>query len=153
MEDILFLSLRPEYTGLIIKGDKRVELRKSKPQIEEGGLILLYSVRPVKAIEGLAEVVSVVKKPLQELWEEVSGLTGGTEKDFYSYYYQKEYGVAIYLKEVWPIAPSISLEEIKELIPSFRPPQNFLYLDPLDFKENWKNIIEKRSSYRLDSIK
>lgn len=153
MEDILMISLHQEYSNLILQGEKRVELRKYRPQIERGGLILLYTTRPVQAIVGLAEVQSIVKKPIEELFREVHGLTGGTEKDFFNYYAKKEYGVAIFLEEVWPLSPWISLLEIREQMPTFRPPQNYLYFDPFDFIEKWEELIEERSSYDLTSIK
>lgn len=152
MSHVLVLSLHPEYGDLILKKEKQVELRKGKPRIGEGHLLLIYLTKPIQSIVGMVRIGTISKKPLHELWEEVQGFTGGTERDFYRYFGRREYGVAIFFQEVWPFTPPISRLEFVERLPWFRPPQSYLYLEAKEFQEKFQQVIEERSSFRFSSF-
>lgn len=146
-ETIFILSIHPEYARKIWQGEKKVELRKSKPRIEKNALLLLYTTAPKKAITGLTTVEAVVKRPLQPLWEEVEGVTGGTQEDFFRYFQGQREGVAIFLGHLWPLTEPLSLVQIRELEPGFHPPQNYLYLDPEQFQKKWQQRLMERSNF------
>ena len=56
--------------------------------------MFIYATNPVKKVVGEAEVVEVLEKDKEELWNETK-LQSGISKHFYSKYYEKlsDYGV------------------------------------------------------------
>lgn len=149
MEEVLVLSLHPRYTQQIMTGEKKVELRRIRPQIEPGHLILLYTISPIQAIEGILKVSRIEKKPLKDLFQEVKEISGTTKKEFFSYFQGKNEGVAIYFQDVYPFTSPLSLKEIKKNNLSFHPPQGFLYIPFIVFKKDWLPLIKERSSFCL----
>ena len=56
----LLLSIHPEYAEKIFDGTKRVELRRVRPRLQNGDLVIVYVSSPVKAVCGAFRVDNVV---------------------------------------------------------------------------------------------
>jgi predicted transcriptional regulator len=84
-DSTLLLSVRPEYAEKIFEGIKTVELRRTRPRLCEGDVVIVYASSPTKALIGAFEVEKVIQKPLKDLWHEVQKKAGISYDDSYSY--------------------------------------------------------------------
>ncbi len=125
---IMLLSIRPEYAVKIFSGDKVVELRRTRPRLNEGDVVMVYASSPQKALIGVFEVKQVVQKPLNELWKDVKDKAGITYQNFRSYYKGLSIGCGIYLNKTHCFEQPIKLEFIRKDLIDFRPPQSYRYL-------------------------
>lgn len=127
--NVILLSIRPQYANKIFKGYKSVELRRICPKyIEKGTLVLVYVSSPIQALAGAFKVDRVIKKPLQELWEIVQDKAGITNQEFEAYYDGVSSGFGIFFTEVWKFSKPIRLDELQEHVSDFYPPQGFRYI-------------------------
>ena len=95
--EILLLSIRPEHADKIFDGSKRVELRRVRPRVTSGDLVLVYVSTPVRALVGAFDVTRVVEAQPQILWEQVKEDAGISREQFDSYYRgaAKAYGIVV----------------------------------------------------------
>ncbi|WP_421773815.1 ASCH domain-containing protein [Gracilimonas sp.] len=128
MSEVLFISIKPEFTDKIFKGSKSIELRKSTPSIKENTILVIYSTVPVKAVIGISRVKNIIKMPPKLLWEEYSDRLGIDERRFFEYYENSEFAVGLELANTFKLPNKIPLNLIREFYPSFHPPQTFKYL-------------------------
>ncbi|MBT4512283.1 MAG: ASCH domain-containing protein [Chloroflexi bacterium] len=126
--NVLFLSIRPRYANKILEGIKTVELRRVHPKrIGKGDIVLIYAPSPVKSLVGAFEVDRVVEKPVEELWHIANGKNGITRNEFDAYFKGVTIGVGIFFNKVWRLPKPIQLQELREIIRDFHPPQGFRY--------------------------
>lgn len=125
---VLFLSLRPEYADLILCGDKTVELRRRKPDIQDNDIVILYAASPVKSILGTARVQSVVQGTVTGIWKEFGSETGITKRTYESYFDNSSDATAIKLRKTTRRSEPLTLNSIREIIEGFTPPQSYRYL-------------------------
>lgn len=141
---VLLLSIKPYFVQKILDGEKRVELRKSRPQLNTGDYILVYESAPQKILRGWFEVENIVYAEPESLWEKVKKDAGLTKEEFDLYYQNSNFGVGIFMKDRHITA--LSLDEVRQHWPHFRPPQSFHYL-----KENEICLAEEITQYNLSS--
>ncbi|WP_020404601.1 ASCH domain-containing protein [Gracilimonas tropica] len=127
MNNFLFISVKPDYSHKIFSGEKKIELRKSSPNVNEGDVVVIYSTNPDKLIIGYCKVVEVIKTTPELMWQEHATVLGIEKKDFDEYYDSVDLAVGIKLGSVSKLKEAISLKSIKEVYPSFHPPQTFKY--------------------------
>lgn len=124
---IIVLSIHPVHGMNILKGDKKVELRRIQPKyLSPGSLVLLYASSPLKSLIGAFRVSSITKKPILELWEEVEDKACITLEEFNNYYSDIDSGIAIYFDETWEFPSPINLDILRDEM-DFQPPQSFRY--------------------------
>lgn len=119
----VILSIKPEYAWAIIRGEKKVEFRKSifKKNINK---IYVYSSAPDQSIIGYFSVKNIDSDSPQKLWEKY-GKVGCIEKEkFFKYYSKKQKGISIIINRVHKFKNPIKPNTIFE---SFYPPQSFQY--------------------------
>lgn len=124
----LLLSIQPRYADKIFAGTKRVELRRVRPKVEVGDLVLVYVSTPVKALTGAFEVKSVISAHPSELWALVKNEAGVTREEFFTYYAGAPMGYGIRLKKAWSLPTPIALISLRRAWSKFRPPQSYHYL-------------------------
>lgn len=124
----LLLSIRPQYAEKIFTGKKTVELRKVRPSVQEGDLVLVYVSSPVKALCGSFIVDRVVSKSPAKLWEQVRLSAGISKAEFEAYYEGRELGFGIFLKAATSVSEPISLTNLRKTWANFHPPQSYRYL-------------------------
>lgn len=127
---ILLLSIRPQYADKIFRGIKEVELRRTRPRLCGGDLVIVYASSPRKALIGAFEVQRVIQKPLEDLWKEVQEKAGISYQDFCSYYEGLSVGCGIFLNKACYFHEPVSLERLRQEWDDFRPPQSYRYLKP-----------------------
>lgn len=125
----LFLSLRPRFAELFLSGEKSVELRRLRPAVSEGTTVLLYASSPRMTLVGQALVAEVKVGSLGQIWREHGADTGISRREYDDYFVGLEKAVAIKLIDVRRLAKPRPLEDLRELLSGFQPPQSYRYLD------------------------
>lgn len=125
------LSIKPKFSSLILKGTKKVELRRRFPtKVSSGALAFIYSTSPEKAMIGTAKIDSVEHLPLDDIWQEYSDEACIEKKDFETYFAGLKDGYVLRVNDARPLPRIVGLEELRERF-DFKPPQSFLYAKPI----------------------
>ena len=122
----LLLSIKPRYADAIFARRKRVELRRVKPRVGPGDLVLVYVTSPRCALEGAFEVERVLTEKPAVLWKHVAHNAGVTREEFDNYFEGRDAAYAIVVKKVWRHTP-VTLAKMRKA--RIRPPQSYHYLD------------------------
>ncbi len=122
----LLLSIKPRFADAIFARQKRVELRRVRPRVGPGDLVLVYVTSPRCALEGAFEVERVLEAKPSTLWGHVSHNAGVTHAEFNEYFRGRETAYAIVVRKVWRLAP-VALSTMRRV--RIRPPQSYQYLD------------------------
>ncbi|XGV94915.1 MAG: ASCH domain-containing protein [Leptolyngbya sp. BL-A-14] len=144
---ILLLSIRPKYADKIFGGIKEVELRRTRPRLCEGDLVIVYASSPKKALIGTFEVERIIQKPLNELWREVQGKASISYEDFCCYYEGLSVGCGIFLDNTHYFNKPIELERLRREWDNFRPPQSYRYLKPSEI-----NLVENIANFDMSKF-
>ena len=139
---VLLLSIKPCFVQKILDGEKKVELRKVRPQLNPGDYILVYESAPAKILRGWFEVQNIVCAEPSLLWQEVKQDSGLTKREFDLYYENSSLGVGIFIKDKRITA--LPLHEVRLKWSNFRPPQSFHYL-----KDDEISLAEELTKYNL----
>ena len=131
--EALVLSIKPQYACKIFSGEKLIELRKIRPSLQDGDKVFVYVSSPVMKMMGLFVVSDVISDSPYKLWKKVGSLSGISKNEFNNYYDGSKIGYGIKIKNVSLFRSPISLTNLKSLLPGFRPPQCYRYLDSNEF--------------------
>ena len=83
--DVILLSIYPEFAEAILRGEKRIEFRKSRV-CASASHVLVYSTSPDMRLVGYFEVKKIHRASPQSLWKRF-GKVGTISRDaFFSYY-------------------------------------------------------------------
>jgi predicted transcriptional regulator len=90
----VLLSIKPEFAEKIFDGSKRFEFRRSVFKNESVETIVVYASLPISKVIGEFEIEKVLRKVLDDLWEETKDYSG-ISKEFYDQYFtgKEEYGM------------------------------------------------------------
>lgn len=124
----LWLSVRPPFAQLIINGTKKVELRRVRPRVTQGALVILYASSPICSILGMFILDRVEQDDPDSVWERNHRLCGIKLEDYDAYFRDAAYAVGLHIGTTWMLEESISLASIRCIWPGFSPPQSFRYL-------------------------
>lgn len=128
------LSIKPQYSSLILEGRKTVELRRRFPMNVPGGtLAFIYSTKPAQAMVGMAQIRSVIRKPIADIWSEFSRTACIDKADFDHYFNGLYNGYVLQFENARALNRTVGLQELRERF-SFEPPQSFLYAKPVLIK-------------------
>ncbi len=144
--NILLISVKPEFAEKIISGEKTIELRKSAPRkVSKENYILIYVTSPVKELWGICKINNIIKDNPKSFWENYGSKTGVTEAQYNEYYKTSKNAYGIELKEIRNFSKySIELKNLKKAFPNFMPPQTYTYIkrDEINFSV-LKQILNK----------
>ena len=148
--DALLISIRPRHAEKIFAGVKTVELRRTRPRLLQGDLVLIYVTSPIKALAGACEVVEVIEGTPEALWRIVQDRAGVSAEEFCDYYAGATTGFGIHLKNARRLPEPLQLEQLKTEWPSFHPPQSYRYLSSaqVDFVG-----VDKESAWTTAGVK
>lgn len=127
-EPALFLSLRPRFAELFLNGHKSIELRRKRPSVSKGTMVLLYASSPTMTLVGRAEVAAVHAGDIEEIWCQYGPETGVSRSEYESYFEGLDQAVAIKLINVRPLKKPRPLEDLRNQLSGFQPPQSYRYL-------------------------
>ena len=121
------LSIRPKFTSRIISGEKTVELRRRFPvSVPKGTIAYIYATSPERAMVGVAEISSVRKLAIEEIWCLYASVAYIERLEFERYFEGLEEGFALEFANVRPFETPVDLTNLRERF-GFEPPQSFLY--------------------------
>ena len=127
-ENIL-ISLKPRHADNVIRGRKTVELRRRRVRIKEGSRLWIYATLPRGTVDCVAIVANVVSGSPKSIWRRYWRQTCIDRDEFYRYVDGEPSITAIVLGTVYPLRQSLSLEELREKLISFHPPQFIQRID------------------------
>jgi predicted transcriptional regulator len=123
----LLLSIRPRFADAIFNGTKTVELRRVKPRIEEGDLVVIYASGATKGIVGAFEVSGVTAATPRHIWRKHNEGSGLAKTEFDRYFEGVSIGYAIRIGKMWKHPAPIPLGTLRKRKAGFRPPQSYHY--------------------------
>jgi len=123
-DNIILFSIRRPFSQLIIRGEKKYELRKRLPR---SGFrrALIYETHPTKAIVGYFEIGQILEDSIENIWEMTKGGSFVSREFFDVYFKDKQTGVAFEIKESRKLERPVTLSEIGV----GRAPQDFMYVE------------------------
>jgi predicted transcriptional regulator len=124
----LLISIRPRFVNAILGGSKTVELRRTRPNLDSGSAVLLYSSSPIKAVVGWAYLADVIQGTPAELWRAHQGGAGVTESEFHEYFSGSQDAFGLVLHRVVRATDPVQLEELRGM--GVEPPQSWRYVEP-----------------------
>lgn len=125
----LLVSVKPAYADLLLSGEKTVELRRIRPSVEPGCLVLLYASSPRMEMVGTARIAAIDCGDIDPIWSRFGPATGVDRLTYDRYFAGSPWAVAISLVDVQSLRQGVPLAELRRRICGFRPPQSFRYLD------------------------
>ncbi len=123
----LLLSIRPRFVALIFAGKKTVELRRVKPRVQVGDLVVVYASGITKGVVGAFEVAGVTVGAPSFIWRKHAAGTGLTKPEFNSYFNEVSVGYAIRIGKIWKNQEPVPLNTLRKRRAGFRPPQGYHY--------------------------
>ena len=136
------MSIKKEPFDALVRGHKKHEFRRKFSEVRANFLVVFYVSSPVKAIMGVADFGPVIKDKIPALlglvrthtWDHPLKLTA-------EYFAGCEYGYALPLVSIRKFEKPISLEDLRKLVPGFRPPQSYLSLDNPRYSRIRKEVL------------
>ncbi|MCK4404849.1 MAG: GNAT family N-acetyltransferase [candidate division Zixibacteria bacterium] len=124
--DLVF-SIRPTFAEKIIKGRKKVEVRRRFSTKWKGATALLYASAPSRHFVGEAIIGEVITSSPEKIWSDWKDELGCTFDEFASYCNGASEVSAIIFKEVTPFKYPIPQIQMEHLVQQeLRAPQSFL---------------------------
>ncbi|MFL6623631.1 MAG: ASCH domain-containing protein [Sulfurifustis sp.] len=125
----LLLSVRPKYAEKLLRGEKRVELRRTRPKVSRGDLVLIYESSPTMALVGYGIVNKVMSSASANLlWPRVRNRAGIVRKEFDWYFSGATRVFAIEFSEIKTLREPVWLNKLRRLWNGFHPPQTYRYV-------------------------
>ncbi|MGU3435042.1 ASCH domain-containing protein [Actinomycetes bacterium M1A6_2h] len=122
----LLLSVKPPYAKAILSGEKTVELRRTRPSLTPGAVVIIYASSPMMAVVGWAKLERVIAVSPNYLWRTHGSTTGVNRQDFASYFAGATRAYGLQLSAPVLASSPMSLRELREL--GVNPPQSWRYL-------------------------
>ncbi|MHB9288109.1 hypothetical protein ACKVMT_13850 [Halobacteriales archaeon Cl-PHB] len=130
----MVITIRKPHSRAILSGEKRIEFRRTQIDMDDIPSIgFVYEPKPTKAIVSAFTLSSIQRHPVDYLVNLGAEKTPSTEESLREYYSGKEVGTAIYIDDVHAIDPHIPLREDSNGEWIYNPPQDFYYIDPVEF--------------------
>lgn len=126
---VKLFSIRQIYSDRIFRKEKLVEFRRQNVNINRNETCLVYTSSPIKRITGYFVVKEKIRLPIRMLWDKTKEIAGITREEFLKYFDGCNEGTALVFEFVEEFVKSLSIDEIKSSIRSFRPPQSYYNLD------------------------
>ena len=124
----LLLSVKPRFAKSILDGTKVAEIRRQRPAVQPGTLVIIYATRPIGAIVGTARISDVSYGSPDDMWAHHHMHVGIGKSDFDSYLAGASVAYILQLAEVQRLVPLLTLEQMQK-VTSFQPPQSYRYVN------------------------
>jgi predicted transcriptional regulator len=125
----LLVSIRPRFVEQIFAGTKTVELRRVRPRVNTGDLVIVYASGTQKALVGAFQIADVLAASPKSIWRRFGAKTGLAKVEFETYFDVLKIGFAIEVARTWRLAAPVSLETLRRQRGGFHAPQSYRYLD------------------------
>lgn len=124
---LMVMSIHTRHANSIMRGDKTVELRKTRPLVAAGQPVALYATSPTQAVVATCVIDSVEVGDPRELKDELLERASVSSIEYDTYFADSPQAVALNLTNVVMLAHPITLDSIRERR-SWHPPQTWHFL-------------------------
>lgn len=152
----LLLSIRPQYVASIFARTKRVELRRVRPRLQAGDLVIVYESEATKGIVGAFTVKGVTEAKPENIWRKHKDEAGVSKKEFDAYFSGVDVGYGIQIGAAWQLDSPILLSTLRQRRTGFRPPQSYHYLshpDVLHLSDGELNLRSIKTSGAIGDLR
>ncbi|WP_135855175.1 hypothetical protein [Halorussus salinus] len=133
----IVLPIQKPHSQDILDGSKKIEFRRTNVnQTNPPDVGFLYETAPTKGIIAVFEIESIERRSVWELIDLGAKQTPSTRKSLKEYFDGKDSGTAIFIGDVEPITPPIKLYQESGNERAFTVPQNFYYVNPVEFVDS-----------------
>ncbi len=122
------LAVRPHLAQALVTGEKGVEFRRARPAFQVGDIIYVYATSPVQAIIGTFTCGTVIEGSPTKLWRDYADTSEITRAHFRDYFNGNGKGYAIEVTDPRAWTSPLILDDLRDLIPGFHPPQSYRFL-------------------------
>ena len=126
--NILLISVKPRYSALMFAGEKRTELRRVKPRVGFGDIVLVYESSPTMAMVGYVVVDSLSQGSPDGLWKTIGHESGIRKCEFNQYFKGADTAYGINFSTIHRLSSPVTLPELRLSINHFKPPQSYHYI-------------------------
>lgn len=120
----VLLSIKPEFASKVFDGTKKYEYRRTIFKNEDVQTVLVYASSPIQKVIGEFEIDYILSDDLDKLWKKTKKYAGISMDYFFNYFYAKQQGHAIKIKEAKLYKrPKCIKQDFK-----LSPPQSFVYI-------------------------
>jgi predicted transcriptional regulator len=125
----LLVSIRPRFVKQIFAGTKTIELRRVRPRVEAGALVIMYASGTQKALVGAFQIAGVIAASPPVIWRRFGSRTGLNKAEFESYFTDLDTGFAIEVAHTWQLPEPVHLSALRRQCRGFHAPQGYRYLN------------------------
>ncbi|WP_409565227.1 ASCH domain-containing protein [Methylobacterium sp. J-078] len=140
----ILLSIKPEFAEKILKGEKRYEFRRAIHSNRSVDIVVIYMTAPIQKIVGEFRIDSILSDSPDKIWDKTHQFAGISRENYDIYFKSRKLAYALSIGSVTkypiPIDPKLTM-------PSFTPPQSFMYC-PLELSnQTVKNELQIEMAY------
>ena len=136
--ELLVMSIQPQWVDQIVAGLKTVELRRRPPSLSRPTRAIIYETSPRKRVRVICEMGPVTSGPVGEVWKNL-GKQSRVSEDHYSRYFDgMSQAHAIHIGKVMEFPNLLPLDVLRSSA-NFIPPQSWYWAKPALIK-----FIEKK---------
>lgn len=121
---LMVMSIHTRYANSIMRGEKTVELRKTRPLVSAGQPVALYATSPTQAVVATCIIDRVEVGDPRELRSDLVPRASVTCDEYDAYFAGSTQAVALHLGEVVVLPHPITLGSIRTRRP-WHPPQTW----------------------------
>lgn len=123
------ISLKSRFAAAVFAGTKTVELRTRRVRLVPGDTLLIYVTTPVAELQGSALVDFVDIDRPATIWRNYGPLTALDRLEFDAYTAGRSTVSAVGLRAAQKFSTPRSLDELRQAMGQFHPPQFMTFLD------------------------
>jgi predicted transcriptional regulator len=124
----VLMAIKPRFAGLILSGEKAVEVRRGGTTIKPGDVLVLYSSSPDRTIRATCRVATVETRTVRGALSSMNGETGLTKDALRHYLNGAERVSLIRIESVARLSRPIPLTELRTN-PRVLIPQSYRFLN------------------------
>lgn len=124
----ILLSIHPNHAKNIFAGTKTIELRRTRPPVNTGDIVVVYASSPTMATVGEFTVKEIVRAAPHALWEKIKTSAGISRAVYRNYFSGAPTAYGIVINKATVYKRQVALRIIQQNWRGFVPPQTFRYL-------------------------
>ncbi|MCL4233466.1 MAG: ASCH domain-containing protein [Deltaproteobacteria bacterium] len=125
---VLLISIRPEFAGKVLSGEKTVEFRRVRPNVQPGDVCVIYASGKTRALVGAFEIGGILDSSAAGMWRRWGEVSGTTRAAFMAYFDGASRAYGLEVRDPFTFASPMPLSDIRRVWTEFRPPQSYCYV-------------------------
>lgn len=123
------ISIKPKYVDRFLSGEKTVEIRRRRVNLDIGTRLWIYSTLPEGCISAVGIVKSIDVSNCEDIWAKYSSQMGITYDEFCRYVSGSNEISAIHIENIKRAFPAPTLACLRKKMGRFYPPQFFMKIN------------------------